>query len=96
MRECDLSSVLSVQSWLGGTKGGAGAASVAFKEDIVAAEDLSRRTNRTNNAIASKTLQNIILQESGRTELGNEQQLEKLLIFPRISRLPYDEISKII
>jgi hypothetical protein len=69
MRECDLSSVLNVQSWLGGTKGGAGAASVAFKEDIVAAEDLSRRTNRTNNAIASKTLQNIILQESGRTEL---------------------------
>jgi hypothetical protein len=52
MRECDLSSILNVQSWLGGRKGGAGTASVAFKEDIVAAEDLSRRPNRTNNAIA--------------------------------------------
>jgi hypothetical protein len=48
---------------------------VAFKEDIVAAEVLSR-PNRTNNAIAGKALQNIMLQESGRTELGNEQHLE--------------------
>jgi hypothetical protein len=82
MRECDLSSILNVQSWLGGTKGGAGTASVAFKEDIVAAEVLSR-PNRTNNAITSKALQNIMLQESGRPELGNEQHLEKLLIFSR-------------
>jgi hypothetical protein len=39
---------------------------VAFKEDIVAAEDPPRRPNRTNNAIASKALQNIMLQESGK------------------------------
>jgi hypothetical protein len=85
LREGDLSSILNVQSWLGGTKGGAGAASVAFKEDTVAAEDLSRKPNRTNNAIASEALQNIMLQGSGRTELGNEQHLEKLLIFPRMN-----------
>jgi len=58
---------------------------VAFKEDIVAAEDPPRRPNRTNNTIAGKALQNIMLQESGRTELGNEQHLEKLLIFPRMN-----------